>query len=83
MALQTYIDPRGTTATDWCDRMTLDLESFGPIPRLIRDSDWKQWARDVVELSGISNLNPPGPDVYADEEFERWAIDFNFAVVGG
>jgi hypothetical protein len=77
------IDPRGTTAADWCDRMVLELDRFGTIPILGLAMDWKEWGRQVLQLSEISIYDPPNPDHYDDDDFESWATDFNDAVFAG
>lgn len=77
------IDPRGTTPNDWCDRMVLELDRFGTIPILVHGMDWREWARQVVQLYEISIFDPPNPDQYTEEEFEDWAIDFNDSVFAG
>lgn len=77
------IDPLGATPRDWCDRMGLELDQFGTIPILIDGMSWKEWAREVNQLSEISIFDPPNPDLYYETEFEDWAIDFNDAVYAG
>lgn len=77
------IDPRGVTPRDWCDRMVLELDQFGTIPIYGLEMDWKEWARQVIQLAEISVFDPPNPDQYLEEEFEDWAIDFNDAVFAG
>jgi len=77
------IDPRGTTPTDWCDRMVLELDQFGTIPILVTGMSWKDWALQVIQLQEISVFDPPNPDQYLEEDFEEWAIDFNDAVFAG
>jgi hypothetical protein len=75
------IHPRGMSPRDWCDRMVLELDRFGTIPVIMADEEWKQWGREVIQLSEISIFDPPAPDFY--EDFEEWAIDFNDAVFAG
>lgn len=77
------IDPRNVPATDWCDRMVLELDRFGTIPILVTGMGWKDWARQVVQLYEISIFDPPNPDQYPEKDFEEWAIDFNDAVFAG
>ncbi len=77
------IDPRGVTPNDWCDRMVLELDMFGTIPIFGLEMGWKEWGRQVIQLSEISVFDPPNPDTYEDSEFEDWAIDFNDAVFAG
>lgn len=83
MTVIQLIDPRGTTPTDWCDRMALELDMFGTIPILGVGMDWKEWGRQVLQLAEISIFGPPNPDHYAYDDFEEWAIDFNDAVFAG
>lgn len=74
------IDPRGVPVQQWCDMMALELDRFGTIPILGFETDWKTWAREVIQLSEISRSNPPNPDQYDDDDFEEWAIDFNDSI---
>lgn len=82
LAIQ-IIDPRGTTPQDWCDRMVLELDRLGTIPIFGLGVDWKEWGREVSQLTEISLLDPPSPDQYGDDEFVEWALDFNDAVFVG
>lgn len=77
------IDPRGTTPNEWCDRMVLELDAFGTIPIIGPETSWKDWAREVNQLTEISIFNPPNPDQYEDGGFEDWAIDFNDSISAG
>jgi hypothetical protein len=83
MTVIQLIDPRGTTPTDWCDRMVLELDAFGTIPILGVGMNWREWGRQVIQLAEISVFDPPNPDQYGDDDFEDWAIDFNDAVFAG
>lgn len=83
MSTVQLIDPRRVTPEDWCDRMVLELDAFGTIPILVLGMSWKEWARQVIQLSELSVFDPPSPDQYEDDEFEDWAIDFNDAVFAG
>ena len=73
------IDPRGMQPRDWCDRMVLELDRLGTIPVMVPGFDWREWAKAVVQVPRIANLQPPNPLVF---EFEEWAIYFNDAVAG-
>ena len=77
------IDPRGTTPQDWCDRMVLELDRLWTIPIHGIHVDWKDWGRQVCQLTEISQLSPPNPDQYEDDEFVDWALDFNDTVLAG
>ncbi len=70
------IDPRGTTPNDWCDRMTLELEQFGLVPRYVPELGWKDWAARVNQVTQLSKFNPPNPDQFGDEDFVEWATYF-------
>ena len=74
------INPQGMPPRDWCDRMALELDQFGTIPILLDGMTWKDWAREVIQLSEISRFDPPNPDQYPDEDFEDWAADFSESV---
>jgi hypothetical protein len=75
------INPTRMRPTEWADRMALGLWQFGPVPRMSRDEDWKEWARAVLTLPGVADQQPPNPDQF--ENFEEWATYFTDAVTTG
>lgn len=77
------IDPLGTTPNDWCDRMTLELEQFGPVPRYMPELGWKDWARRVIQIPQIDASGPPNPDQFGDGDFVEWATYFIDAISVG
>ena len=78
-----FIDPRGVEPSDWCDRMTLELVQFGVLPTVGGGLTWQDWGAQAIQFSQVSGRNPPNPWRYGKDEFEKWAIDFNNAIVSG
>jgi hypothetical protein len=72
------IDPRFLTVREWTDAMTVDLDTYGPLPRLDDDEKWRDWAVAVITLPGISVFSPPSPVEFDD--WRTWADRFNQAV---
>lgn len=68
------IDPRGMTAFDWCNQMVQNLASLMNAPKLLRDEDWKDWARAVIANPAISGFQPPNPMQF--ENWQDWAERF-------
>jgi hypothetical protein len=73
------IYPKGMSAANWCNQMSLAFESLGQLPAVRADADWKPWARVVVAQIGLSAFTPPAPDKYA--KWEDWAVEFNKATM--
>lgn len=69
------IDPRPLSAVQWIDFTSLALSNFGPVIKIERASEWKQWALDVVQIPAIAALDVPDPDEF--ENWQEWAIRFN------
>jgi hypothetical protein len=59
---------------DWADVTVYDLETYGPIARLEKESEWQNWAAGIIGINGISQQNPPSP--YAYDDWREWAIRF-------
>jgi hypothetical protein len=59
---------------DWADQIVLDLDAYGPIPRLISEELWQDWAVSFCVISGISQKNPPNPYYFSD--WREWASRF-------
>lgn len=73
------IDPRGYTVTEWTDYMADTLDAYGVLTfRLDDETEWKRWARHVVQSPQISKFNPPDPEAFSD--WVEWAIRFNDVV---
>jgi hypothetical protein len=70
------IDPRGLTATEWCDYMADELTVL-PM-KIARDEDWRDWARHVIQDPSIARHNPPNPEFF--EDWQEWAFRFNESV---
>lgn len=77
------IDPRGTTPNDWCDRMTFELDRYGPVPRYMPELGWKDWALRVNQMGTLSKFDLPNPDQFEEADFIEWAIYFIDAVSVG
>lgn len=67
-------DPRFHSLEDWTDYTVLDLEKYGPIARLERGDDWRNWAAGIIGINGISQQNPPSP--YQYDNWQDWAYRF-------
>lgn len=74
------ISPRHLTIKRWCDQMVAELEPFGPVPRLMKESDWQSWGEQVNLLPALSGYNPPDPAQFSD--FYTWAERFNSVIQG-
>ena len=59
---------------DWADQIVLDLDAYGPIPRLENEDEWQEWAVAFCVISGISQKNPPSPLLFSD--WREWASRF-------
>lgn len=70
------IDPRGMTASDWCQRMVPELRQFGLVPFLFDDAGWPQWVGQISIIEGLEDT--PDPDGF--QSFEEWAMSFNLVV---
>lgn len=68
------VDPRTMRLQDWADVTVYDLEQFGPIARLEKESEWQNWAAGIIGINGISQQNPPSP--YQYDDWREWAIRF-------
>lgn len=73
------IDPRGMTAEQWTDAMSLQFaDTSVTIMKLMDESAWPEWARNVVNAPEFSGLNIPSPEYFSD--WREWADRFNEAV---
>ena len=72
------IDPRGLSATQWCEITALGLSSVGTIPPLENEFHWGDWAYSVIQIPGIAHYAPPDPRQFSD--WEDWAFRFIQAV---
>lgn len=71
------IDPRFLSATRWAAETGADLarHNVGNIPILIREDNWRDWARFVVSLPLVAAFSPPNPDRFP--HWQGWALKFN------
>ena len=67
-------DPRYHRLQDWADYTVFNLENYGPIARLEKESEWKSWAAGIIGINGISQKNPPSP--YDFNDWKEWAFRF-------
>lgn len=67
-------DPRYHKLQDWADYTVFDLENYGPIARLEKESEWQNWAAGIIGINGISQQNPPSP--YQFDDWREWALRF-------
>lgn len=68
------IIPVNVSVTEWCDMSTPDLLKFGPIPLLLNPDQWQNWARFVITLPQISEVQPPLPESFS--RWDQWAFRF-------
>ena len=59
---------------DWADQITLDLNSYGSLPRLDDETRWQEWAVSLCAISGITSKNPP--DALSFSDWREWASRF-------
>lgn len=72
------IDPRGMSVYQWTDAMSFQLADTGvTIMKLLRESDWVIWARNLLNNVEFSGLSIPDPDQFSD--WREWAVRFNAA----
>jgi hypothetical protein len=69
------ITPDYISITDWAARTGDLLTSFGTIPTLMSDYEWREWAGQVASLPAVTALGAPRPEGFAD--FREWAVAFN------
>lgn len=67
-------DPRFHKLKDWADFTVFDLEKYGPIARLEKETEWQNWAAGIIGINGISQQNPPSP--YQYDNWRDWASRF-------
>jgi hypothetical protein len=72
------VNPTGTRPIHWSGQMVLSLSQYGPIPKLLNETDWRQWADTVVSLPAIAAVGAPRPERFSS--WESWAHQFNQAV---
>jgi hypothetical protein len=70
--------PAFITPTAWTSQMALSLYRYGPVPRLDRDEDWRDWASAVINIPAVAAANPPRPIAFSS--FRDWASAFNLAL---
>lgn len=73
------LDTRGFDSfEEWAEEASLALSKFGSVPTIISHKDWRHWATQLLQLPGVAQQNPPGPNVYG--HWRAWAADFNMVV---
>lgn len=68
------IDPRGLSVHEWCDLTAGALSSYGSVPVLQHDQDWRLWGEIVVSIPAIAQLAPPDPRFF--DNWGDWAARF-------
>lgn len=68
------IDPRGMGVVEWIERMNPELDSFGDIPIIYEESEWKDWAYVVCSNPQIARCQPP--DARFFDDWQDWACRF-------
>lgn len=69
------IDPRFMSAVTWADMTITILADEAPIPRLMSEEKWKDWAAYVILTPEVAALKPAQPQNYAN--WYDWAAAFN------
>lgn len=69
------IDPRFMSATSWTDQTIIVLADEAPIPRLLHEDKWRDWAAYVILTPAIAALGPAQPQNY--RTWKEWADAFN------
>ena len=72
------IDPRGMTLTDWCDNMSLVLDSMVIPEKLLHEDEWREWATNIIDTPNFEGQNVPNP--YQFDDWREWAMRFNQVV---
>lgn len=65
--------PTGMQLQDWADQVCLDLDSAGPIGRLMDPTKWQEWGTQFLNISSIG-CNLPQPQGFTD--WRDWAERF-------
>lgn len=71
------INPAGMTAIEWTDRMALLLPEVTAM-KIFHETDWRAWARHVLQSPRVARFNPPNPDYF--DNWRVWADRFNQVV---
>jgi hypothetical protein len=70
-----FIYPRGMTAANWCNQMSLALApATQQLPTVTSNDDWKVWATSVTRQIGMAKYTLPMPGPY--KSWRAWADDF-------
>lgn len=64
------VSPTGITLLDWADQLVLDLSQYGVIGRLEAESEWQDWAMQLLNNTTLGR-NLPNP--YNFTEWKEWA----------
>jgi len=72
------VNPTGTATIHWCGQMALSLSQYGPIPKLLNETDWRQWADTVVSIPAIASVGAPRPERFSS--WSDWAREFNLSI---
>ena len=59
---------------EWTDEVSLDVGTYGLVPRLDKPEEWKEWAATVNGFPQISATSPPNP--YQFDDWKDWATRF-------
>jgi len=61
--------PTNLQLADWADQVSLDLDRYGAIPKIV-DDDWQNWGAQLVNNLALGH-NIPNP--YQFESWTDWA----------
>lgn len=62
--------PANMKLQDWADQVSLDLDRFGPIGKIVND-DWQSWGVQLMSLVGLGGYTIASPYQFSD--WKEWA----------
>lgn len=72
------IDPRFITVTQWCAQMALSLSAIGNVPQLQDPTQWREWAKTVVNFPALASVGAPRPERF--DQWDDWVRQFNLTL---
>lgn len=69
------VRPTNLQFEDWSDQVNFDLSSIdGVLPIVGAESEWEQWAENILTNPNIGKYNPPNPQFF--NQWQEWAEHF-------
>jgi hypothetical protein len=65
--------PSNMPLQDWADQMSLDLDQYGTVGRLLDEVRWRDWA---VQFLNNTSLGRNLPNPYSFDKWQDWAERF-------